>query len=127
MSSEKRILYIDDNRDHLMIVQAMLQREGYVCDTFHNAEEGMQAALTKPYHLILLDIQMPKISGIEILEKLKTRKEEVGFNIIAVTADSSVFSKKNPFMLGFDAHLSKPILPKNLSRMVEQQLNTMTD
>lgn len=122
MSDSNRILYIDDNQDHLTIVQSMLKRDGYGCDTFRDAEAGLQAALTGDYDLILLDIQMPKINGIDILEKLKARKEEIGFHVIAITADSTVFSTQNPFVLGFDAHLSKPIMPKDLSRVVKRQL-----
>ena len=126
MSEEKRILYIDDNQDHLTIVQAMLQREGYTCDVFRDAEDGLNAALTENYDLILLDIQMPKINGIDILAKLKARKDETELQILAITADSSVFSRQSPFILGFDAHLSKPIMPKDLSRTVNQLFATPT-
>lgn len=126
MSEEKRILYIDDNQDHLTIVQGMLQREGYNCDTHRDAEVGLQAALTEKYDLILLDIQMPKINGLDMLTKLKKRQQEVSFQIVALTADSSVFSRQSPFVLGFDAHLSKPIMPKDLSRTVNQLLATPT-
>lgn len=127
MNKEKRILYIDDNQDHLTIVHAMLQRDGYDCDTFRDAEEGLDAALTRTYALILLDIQMPKINGIDMLAKLEARKQETNFQIVALTANSSVFSRQSPFILGFDAHLSKPIMPKDLSRIVAQLLTVTTE
>lgn len=127
VNKEKRILYIDDNQDHLTIVHAMLQRDGYDCDTFGDAEEGLDAALNQKYDLILLDIQMPKINGIDMLAKLKARKQETNLKVVAITANSSVFSSQSPFVLGFDGHLSKPIMPKELSRIVTQLLTVATE
>lgn len=127
MSDSKRILYIDDNKDHLIIVKAMLKRDGYTCETYSNAEKGLEAALTEKFDLILLDIQMPNISGIDLLDQLKTRRETEGFRIVAITADSTVFSSKNPVELGFDGHLSKPVMPLDLSRMVKEMLQATTD
>ncbi len=127
MTDKKHILYIDDNQDHLTIVQAMLQREGYTCDVFQDAEDGLNAALTENYDLILLDIQMPKINGVDMLAKLKARKDETGLQIVAITADSSVFSRQSPYVLGFDAHLSKPIMPKDLSQVATHLLTIPTE
>lgn len=127
MSGSKRILYIDDNQDHLMIVQAMLKRDGYTCDIYTGAEKGLEAALSEHFDLILLDIQMPKVSGIDILNQLKARQQDIGFRIVAITADSSVFSRTSPFDMGFDGHLSKPILPPDLSRLMKQLLPAATE
>lgn len=127
MNNASRILYIDDNQDHLFIVQSMLKRDGYSCDTYSSAEKGLEVALSEPYDLILLDIQMPQLSGIDVLTQLKSRKEETGCRIVAITADSSVFSDKNPFEFGFDGNLSKPILPPDLSRMMKQLLPATTE
>jgi len=127
MSDGKRVLYIDDNQDHLMIVQAMLKRDGYDCVIHTDAQSGLEAALNEVYDLILLDIQMPKISGIDLLKQLKQRQSEIGFRIVAITADSSAFSRQNPYSVGFDGYLSKPILPPDLSRMVKQVLAASTD
>lgn len=127
MSNGKRVLYIDDNQDHLMIVQAMLKREGYDCDIVTDAQSGLDAALNETYDLILLDIQMPKISGIELLKQLKQRQSDTGVRIVAITADSTAFSKQNPYSLGFDGYLSKPILPPDLSRMVKQVLSAQSN
>lgn len=124
--NNNRILYIDDNKDHLMIVEAMLKREGYDCDTYSSPEKGLDAALNKVYALILVDMQMPKMSGIDILNQLKQRREELGFSVIAITADSTVFSRQNPYALGFDAHLSKPIMPMDLSQTVKRMLTAST-
>lgn len=120
MSDNKRIMYIDDNKDHLIIVQAMLKRIGYTCETYSSAQQGLEVALAENFDLILLDIQMPNISGIELLKQLKTRRDEIGFRIVAITADSTVFSHKNPVELGFDAYLSKPVMPADLNRLISQ-------
>jgi len=125
--STKKILYIDDNQDHLLIVASMLKREGYDCDIFSNPEKGLQAALTNDYALILVDMQMPKVSGIDLLNQLKERREATGFKIIAITADSTVFSRQNPYALGFDGYLSKPIMPMDLSQMVKRFMTATTD
>lgn len=127
MSDSKRIMYIDDNKDHLIIVQAMLKRIGYTCETYSTAQTGLDAALAEKFDLILLDIQMPNISGIELLNQLKTRRDEIGFRIVAITADSTVFSQKNPTELGFDAYLSKPVMPANLTGLVNQMFPATTE
>lgn len=120
MSDGINILYIDDNRDHLDIVQAMLARKSFTCETINNAKEGLEVALTKPFHIILLDIQMPKISGIDILAQLEERRQAIGTRIVAITADSTIFARQNPLEMGFDAFISKPITPHELYHVVNQ-------
>ena len=127
MSNSKHILYIDDNQDHLMIVQAMLKREGYAFEICSSSEKGLEKALSEEFDLILLDIQMPNVSGIEVLKRLKTRQQETGFRIVAITADASVFSRTNPYVAGFDAYLSKPVLRPDLSHLMKQLLSATTE
>jgi len=122
MSNSVSILYIDDNLDHLAIVQAMLQRKNYTCEIISTAAEGIQRASAETFDIILLDIQMPKMSGIDILNHLKPRKAEIGFRVVAITADSSVFASQNPYEIGFDAVISKPVLSPDLYRTIEQLL-----
>ncbi|MEO1286587.1 MAG: response regulator [Chloroflexota bacterium] len=127
MTETQRILYIDDNQDHLLIVQAMLKREGYECVTMSSPIKGLEEARSGDYQLLLLDIQMPQVNGIDMMEHLREKQQETGLRIVAITADSTVFSGKNPYEIGFDAHLSKPIMPMDLSRTVKSLLTAPTD
>ncbi|MGJ3238209.1 MAG: response regulator [Anaerolineae bacterium] len=126
MSVKKRILYIDDNHDHLLIVKAMLERDGYTCQTCADAEQALTILQAEPFDLVLLDLQLPKISGIELLEQIKTQLVTSLPIIIAITANSTIFAQHSPYQLGFDGYLSKPIMPADLSRVIKQAFTAST-
>jgi len=85
MSRKKKILVIDDNADVLRLVEDTLGSSAYVCVTAQNAMEGLEKASQEKPQLILLDLMLPKMSGLGFLRKLKNNPELKQIPVIAFT------------------------------------------
>jgi len=70
-STEKRVLVVEDDRFLRRACEASLRQRGFVVVATVDGEEGLQVARAEPFHLILLDLLMPKLSGVEVLRALK--------------------------------------------------------
>ena len=84
----------------------------YSVDSDYNGEDGLEYGLTDIYDLIILDIMLPKLNGLEVLRKL--RKENISTPIILLTAKDSIEDKVTGLDLGADDYLPKPFSPQEL-------------
>ena len=84
--SAKTILYVEDNDANRMIVRDLLKRTKYVLIEAHDGEAGVAAALEKRPDLILMDIQLPKISGLEAIRRIRADASMAVTPIIAITS-----------------------------------------
>jgi two-component system, cell cycle response regulator DivK len=82
----KKILVVEDNADTLELMSALLQMEGYTVVTAENGQEGIDMATSEQPHLIITDINMPLLSGTDMIRMLRENSEFEGTPIIAVTA-----------------------------------------
>jgi CheY-like chemotaxis protein len=82
----KKILVVEDNADTLELMSALLQIEGYAVVTAENGREGIDVANSEQPHLIITDINMPVLSGTDMIEMLRENSEFKNTPIIAVTA-----------------------------------------
>src|SRR3990167_6353371 len=105
------ILIIEDNQDNMNLMVYLLQKFGFHCSVAVNGERGFQLASTELPDLIICDILLPKLSGQEIVKKLKSDKHLKAIPIIAVTALSMIGDKEQILSEGFDGYISKPIDP----------------
>ena len=105
--SNKSILIVDDSIDNLDLSRMLLELEGYSVRTAENAEEAMRVLAAFHPSLILMDIQLPHISGYEATKKIKSLKKDLP--IIAQTAHFLNDEKKKAFKAGCDGYISKPI------------------
>jgi two-component system alkaline phosphatase synthesis response regulator PhoP len=113
-SKNKRILIADDEPDILEIVQYNLRREGYEVITAKDGDDALvKARLSKP-DLIILDIMMPKRSGVEVCEILRSQPAFKDTLIIFLTAMSDENSHIKGLETGGDDYITKPISPKIL-------------
>ena len=87
-----RILIIEDEFNLADIISSRLKKENYIVDIFYDGESGLENAQTNIYDLIILDIMLPKINGIEILKKI--RNENIKSKIIMLTAKSQLEENK---------------------------------
>lgn len=105
-----RICVIDDEPANVLLLERLLEHVGYkdvVC--FTDSRLGWDYVTNNEIDLLLLDLQMPKMSGLEILEKLKPQSEESAFvPIMVLTADATVGTKRQSFALGAHDYLTKP-------------------
>jgi CheY-like chemotaxis protein len=116
--SNKRVLIVDDNKLNLKIASKFLAKHNIQTDEAIDGYECLDKVNTKQYDLILLDIMMPGISGVETLQKLK---EIPGFDIpvIAFTANAVAGMKEEYLKQGFDDYVSKPIEIGELERILK--------
>lgn len=116
--SNKRVLIVDDNKLNLKIASKFLAKHNIQTDEAIDGYECLDKVNTKQYDLILLDIMMPGISGVETLQKLK---EIPGFDIpvIAFTANAVAGMKEEYLKEGFDDYISKPIEIGELERILK--------
>jgi len=101
-----RILIIEDENSLLGIISKRLRTEGYYIDTASDGEEGLYYVKIADYDLIVLDLMLPKIDGITILEKLRNRK--IATPVLILTAKDSIHDRVTGLDAGADDYLVKP-------------------
>jgi signal transduction histidine kinase/CheY-like chemotaxis protein len=110
-----RVLAVDDNAVNLLVLEQLLTSLGQHVAKASSAAEALAALAAEPFDLVLMDIQMPEMSGIEALERLR---RDDGPNrevpVIALTADVTSGGRQRYVDLGFDEHAAKPIQLRDL-------------
>src|SRR5699024_6135858 len=101
-----RILLVEDEKQLSEALQQILIKNKYTVDAVYNGDEGLEYALTGVYDVIILDIMLPKLNGIEILKMIRKRK--ISTPVILLTAKSSVEDKILGLDSGADDYLPKP-------------------
>jgi len=113
-NSDIKILLVDDEPDILEIVGYNLKNEGYKIFTAKNGIEALKIAKDEIPHLIILDIMMPKMDGIEACEKIRATESLKHILITFFTARGEDYSQVAGFNVGADDYITKPIKPKVL-------------
>lgn len=118
-AAKKRILVIDDEKDILKLVQYNLEREGYQVVCAKSGEEGIEAARAKEPDLILLDLMLPGMDGLEVCKLLRLNKDTRYIPILMLTAKSSEIDQILGLELGASDYITKPFSVKVLSARVK--------
>lgn len=103
------ILYIDDEPTNRMLVKRILLAEGFQIEEAANARDGIQSATDNPPDLILMDISMPDMDGLEATQHLRTIPALADIKVIALTANAMTGDKERFLAAGCDGYISKPI------------------
>ena len=119
---ETRILLVDDEPDVLEIVGYNLTSEGYQVSTAENGLEALDKAKKEIPHLIILDVMMPEMDGIEACEKLRENPDLSDTLITFFTARGEDYSQLAGFDAGADDYITKPVKPKVLLSKVKALL-----
>ena len=119
---ETRILLVDDEPDVLEIVGYNLTSEGYQVSTAENGLEALDKAKKEIPHLIILDVMMPEMDGIEACEKLRENPDLSDTLITFFTARGEDYSQLAGFDVGADDYITKPVKPKVLLSKVKALL-----
>lgn len=117
-----KILLVDDEPDILEILKYNLTSEGYQVFTARNGAEGVEKAIKKQPHLIILDVMMPEMDGIEACEAIRGTRGLENTIITFLTARSEDYSQVAGFDAGADDYITKPIKPKVLLSKVKALL-----
>ena len=115
-----RILVVEDEETIADIIATKLRKEKYEVDTSYDGEDGLYNAMTNIYDLIILDIMLPKINGLEILKEIK--ENDINAKVIMLTAKSELDDKLKGFNTGADDYVTKPFHIEELIARVNVQL-----
>ena len=110
------ILIVEDNENNRMLVRDVLQSRGYQTEETDSGEEGVRLARASNPALILMDIQLPGMNGMEALKLLRADAATRDIPVMAVTASAMTHDRHKIMATGFDAYQSKPI---NVREFVE--------
>lgn len=116
MSSKKnnKVLVVDDEADILELLQYNLKKEGYEVKTANNGKKALEVAKDFVPDLILLDIMMPQLDGVETCAQIKQISDLKNTYIIFLTARAEEYSEVAAFDVGADDYITKPIKPRAL-------------
>ena len=119
----KTVLVVDDERDILDLVRFRLEHDGYRVITASDGEAGLALARAERPALCILDVMMPKLSGLEVLANLRADPDTAGMRVILLTARGQDADVDRGFELGAHDYVTKPFSPKELRRRVSTQLS----
>jgi two-component system cell cycle response regulator DivK len=120
----KLILIVEDNDKNLKLVRDVLQVKGYATVEAGNAEDGIVLARERRPDLILMDIQLPGMSGIEAIGVLRAEPATAAIPVVAVTASVMPQDRNKITEAGFEAYVGKPI---NLKEFLETVRNMLEE
>jgi two-component system cell cycle response regulator DivK len=118
----ERILIVEDNEKNRKLARDVLQFHGYQTVEAETAEDGLRLAFEAPPDLVLMDIQLPGMSGIEALAALRADPRTRRIRVIAVTASAMTQDRQKIMAAGFDGYQSKPINLKAFTEAVRQAI-----
>lgn len=117
-NEDVKILIVDDEQDILEFIEYNLLKEGYQVTTANNGREGLKVAKEINPNLIILDIMMPGLDGVEVCRELRSMPEFNDTIIAFLTARSEDYSQIAGFEVGGDDYITKPIRPRVLTSRI---------
>lgn len=117
-----KIAVVDDNDLHLQLIAYLLKKENFEVFTFKSGIEGLNWLKENKADVILLDLQLPIMNGIEILNEIKRDERHNNMKTIAITAQQK-YEGKTFTELGFDGHIVKPINSKKFTEDLKKIVN----
>jgi len=119
---EKKILIAEDNPQNMRLLEMLLGAKGYTLLKATDGEEAVNLATTGRPDLIIMDIQLPKMNGLEATRKLRQLPDFSHTPIIAITAYAMKGDREKLLAAGCDAYLSKPINTRELPEIISEML-----
>jgi two-component system cell cycle response regulator DivK len=117
------ILVVEDNDKNRKLVRDVLTVKGYRLVEAETGEDGVRLARAQRPDLVLMDIQLPGINGIEALRQLRADPATAGVPVVAVTASAMTQDRQKILAAGFDAYQSKPISVRPFLELVRDVLD----
>jgi two-component system, cell cycle response regulator DivK len=118
--SDKTILYVEDNEFNRKIVRQLLAKTTYRLREAVDGEQGVASALAAPPDLILMDIQLPKMSGLDATRQLRGDPRTAAVPIIVVTSFALSGDDQKATAAGATAYLAKPYSPRELLAKIRE-------
>jgi two-component system cell cycle response regulator DivK len=122
MSSARTILYVEDNEYNRKIVRQLLSRTAYRLIEAVDGEAGVALAKSEKPDLILMDVQLPKMSGLDATKALRADPETKDIPIVVITSFALSGDRERAAAAGANGYLAKPYSPKELLALVRERL-----
>ena len=113
------VLIVEDNEMNLELARDILQASGHTTWDAETAEQGLKLASEHKPDLILMDIQLPGMSGIDALKALRADRAMDGIPVVAITASVMLSDRQEIMRAGFDGFIEKPITVRSFLDVVE--------
>lgn len=120
------ILIVDDNESNLKLMKAVFDSDEYVVKTALDAEEAIKVLETFEPRLILMDLQLPGMDGLELTRRLKADPARQRITILALTAYAMKGDEDKAIAAGCDGYITKPIDTRSLIKLVDTYLDGRT-
>jgi DNA-binding response OmpR family regulator len=121
--SEPLVLVADDDEDILLLVTTRLKRDGFEIVQASNGDQALAVARERRPALAVLDIGMPGLDGVEVLEQIRADDELRAMKVLLLTAKAQESDVRRGFAAGADAYVKKPFSPADLSARVRELLS----
>ena len=125
MEKEKgRILIVDDDPHAVEILTRMLSREGYSCVSAPSGPTALQTLQQQPVDVILLDVMMPEMDGLQVCERLRADETLREIPVVLLTAKDDMETRSRGMALGVSEYLTKPVNKRELFTRIASQLHS---
>jgi CheY-like chemotaxis protein len=118
----KRILVIEDNETNMYLISFILKKNGYEVIEVRTGEEGIELAIKEKSDLILMDIQLPGIDGLETTRRIRESKADGEVPIIALTSYVMAGDRERALKAGCNGYIEKPINPDTFIDEIKKYL-----
>jgi two-component system cell cycle response regulator DivK len=105
----ERVLVVEDNDKNMKLFRDVLQATGYSMLEATTGEEAIELSLSQAPALVLMDVQLPGIDGVEALERLRQNERTASIPVLALTAQAMSGDRERFLEAGFDGYLAKPV------------------
>ncbi|MFC1983466.1 response regulator [Chloroflexota bacterium] len=119
---KKKILIVEDSPENMRLHEMVLRAKNYILLKATDGEEALAVAMRERPDLIMMDVQLPKMNGLEVTKKLREAPEFGQTPIIAITAYAMKGDRERVIEAGCDAYLSKPINTRELPEIIAEML-----
>ena len=114
-----KILVVDDDQGTTKLLEFILSQEGYEVISVNNSDDTLPTALTQHPNLVLLDLMMPGLDGLEVCRKLRTKAQLASIPIVFFTAAGDLKKKVSAFESGANDYILKPVHPQELKLRIK--------
>ncbi|MBI1815853.1 MAG: response regulator [Deltaproteobacteria bacterium] len=121
-----KILVIDDDANTMMIISSILKSAGYAVVQAYGGDDAIRKAKAQQPSLVLTDLEMPDMTGVEVIATLRKDPATQHIPIVAVTSHTWDVIAQSAGQVGCDGYLAKPFLPKQLIETVRKYLASAT-
>ncbi|MGK5094656.1 response regulator [Deltaproteobacteria bacterium TL4] len=119
---KSKIMIVDDEKPIRELVAFRLENQGFQCTNVENGTEALRVIRTNRPSLVILDVMLPDINGLEVCKTIKSNPETQAIKVLLLSAKGQQEDQDKGFAAGADAYITKPFLAKQLLNAMERVL-----